>query len=123
MCMSKIRSKDTKPEKVVRKILTKLGFRYRLHNAKLPGKPDIVISKVKTMIFINGCFWHQHEGCSRQAVPKANIKYWEEKLQRNVEKQKKDIKALENDDWKVIVVWECETRKEKSLTEKLQKIL
>ncbi|GIW62202.1 MAG: very short patch repair endonuclease [Patescibacteria group bacterium] len=94
ICMSRIRSKDTKPEKIVKKILTQFGLRYRLHNAKLPGKPDIVISKMKTIFFINGCFWHQHKGCKKQAVPKANIEYWGAKLKRSIEKQKKDIKLL-----------------------------
>ena len=123
ICMSRIRSKDTKPEKTVRKILTQFGLRYRLHNAKLPGKPDIVISKIKTIFFINGCFWHQHKGCKRQAVPKANIEYWGAKLKRNVEKQKKDIKLLRKDGWKVHIIWECETKDENRLIKKLKKIL
>lgn len=123
ICMSRIRSKDTKPEKTVRKILTQFGLRYRLHNAKLPGKPDIVISKIKTIFFINGCFWHQHKGCKRQAVPKANIEYWGAKLKRNFEKQKKDIKLLRKDGWKVHIIWECETKDENRLIKKLKKIL
>lgn len=123
LCMSRIRSKDTKPEKVVRKILTKLGFKYRLHNAGLPGKPDIVISKIKTVVFINGCFWHQHKNCRHQATPKTNVKYWTSKLKRNVEKQKKDIKLLKKEGWKVAIIWECETKNENRLTNKLRKIL
>ena len=123
LCMSRIRSRDTKPEKAVRKILTQLGLKYRLHNTKMPGKPDIVISKIKTIFFINGCFWHQHKGCKRQAMPKANIEYWGAKLKRNVEKQKKDIKLLRKDGWKVHIIWECETKDENSLIKKLKKIL
>lgn len=123
LCMSRIRSKDTQPEKVVRKILTRLGFRYRLHNSKLPGKPDIIISKIKTIFFINGCFWHQHKGCKKQAMPKANIKYWKNKLERNVDKQKEDIRKLKSDGWKVYIIWECQTKNEENLTKKIQKIL
>jgi len=122
-CMSRIRSKNTQPEKVVRKVLTDLGWKYRSHNPKLPGKPDIVISKIKTIFFINGCFWHQHKGCKKQTMPKANIKYWRNKLKRNVEKQKNDIKKLKSDNWKVYIIWECQTKNEKNLIKKIQKIL
>jgi DNA mismatch endonuclease (patch repair protein) len=121
--MSRIRSRDTAPEKVVRKTLTELGARYRLHAKQLPGKPDIVIKKNKTAIFINGCFWHQHKGCKRKTMPKGNRNYWKPKLERNVKKQKADIKTLRKDDWKVGIVWECETRDEDKLKNKLQKIL
>ena len=123
LCMSRIRSKNTKPEIAVRKILTKLGFRYRLHNSKLPGKPDIVISKARKIIFINGCFWHQHKNCAKQAMPKVNREYWRPKLQRNVEKQEQDIKSLRKLGWKVYKIWECQTKNEQKLTQKLLKIL
>ena len=123
LCKSRIRSKSTKPEKIVRIVLTDLGWKYRLHNARLPGKPDIVISKIKTIIFINGCFWHQHKGCRKQAMPKANIEYWKFKLKRNVDKQKEDIKKLKSDGWKVYIIWECQTKNEKTLIKKMQKIL
>ena len=122
-CMSRIRDKDTQPEKIVRKVLTELGWRYRLHVDKLPGKPDIVISKIKTVIFINGCFWHQHKGCRRQSMPKANISYWSRKLKRNVEKQKEDIEALRKAGWKVFIVWECQTKNGNRLTNRIQKAL
>jgi DNA mismatch endonuclease (patch repair protein) len=121
--MSLIRSRDTAPEKIVRKILTEMGARYRLYTKQLPGKPDIVIKKDKLAIFINGCFWHQHKGCKRKTMPKGNRNYWKPKLERNVAKQKADIKALRKDDWKVGIVWECETRDEDKLKKKLQKIL
>ncbi len=123
ICMSRIRSKNTKPEKIVRKILTQFGLRYRLHNTKLPGKPDIVISRIKTILFVNGCFWHQHKGCKRRAIPKANTEYWSKKLKRNVEKQKEDIKLLKKDGWKVYIIWECETKDENRLIKKLKRIL
>ena len=121
--MSRIRSRDTVPEKIVREILTELGSRYRLHAKQLPGKPDIIIKKNKIVIFINGCFWHQHKGCKRKTMPKGNRNYWKPKLERNVVKQKADIKALRKDDWKVGIVWECETREVNKLKRKLQKIL
>jgi DNA mismatch endonuclease (patch repair protein) len=121
--MSRIRNKNTKPEITVRKTLTKLGFRYRLHVSKLPGKPDIVISKAKKIIFINGCFWHQHKNCTRQAMPKANIEYWKPKLHRNIEKQEQDIKSLKKSGWRVYKIWECQTKNEQKLTQKLLKIL
>ena len=123
LCMSKIRSVDTQPEKIVREALRQLGRKHRLHDGRLPGRPDVVIPKSKTIIFINGCFWHQHRGCKRQSMPKANIGYWKRKLQRNIEKQKKDIKALKKLGWKASVIWECQTKNKELLIAKLQKIL
>lgn len=123
LCMSRIRNKNTKPEIIVRKILSKLGFRYRLHNSKLPGKPDIVITKARKIFLINGCFWHQHKNCAKQAMPKVNTEYWRPKLQRNVEKQEQDIKSLRKLGWKVYKIWECQTKNEQKLTQKLLKIL
>jgi len=121
--MSRIKSKNTKPEIIVRKVLTKLGYRYRLHVKILPGKPDIVFSKRKLVIFINGCFWHQHQGCKRQSLPKTNTEYWHNKLQRNIEKQKKDIDELISLKWKVTIIWECDTRNEEVLTTSLKEVL
>lgn len=123
LCMTRIKAKNTKPEIAVRKVLSKLGARYRLHNSKLAGKPDIVIAKVKKIIFINGCFWHQHKNCKKQAIPKANKKYWELKLQRNIEKQVQDIKFLKKQGWKVYKIWECQTNDENKLIQKISKIL
>jgi len=123
LCMTKIKAKDTKPEVAVRKVLAKLGVRYRLHNLKLAGKPDIIIAKPKKIIFINGCFWHQHKNCKKQAMPKANIKYWAPKLQRNIEKQTQDIKTLRKQGWKVYKIWECQTNNKDKLTQKISKIL
>jgi len=108
--MSKIRSKDTKPEMFVRRHLHALGFRYRLHDSKLPGHPDIVLPKWHTVIFVNGCFWHRHEGCKVATMPKSNVEFWTKKFERNVARDIKEHSALEASGWHVIVVWECEVR-------------
>ena len=110
--MSHIRSKDTKPEEIVRKYLFAKGFRYRKNDARYPGKPDIVLPKYHTVIFINGCFWHRH-GCSRSTLPKTNQEYWIPKIQRNVDRDQQNIEALEKAGWQVIVIWECELKKKK----------
>ena len=123
LCMTKIKAKNTKPEIAVRKVLSRLGERYRLHNSKLAGKPDIVIVKTKKIIFINGCFWHQHKNCKKQAMPKANKKYWESKLKRNIEKQAQDIKLLKKQGWEIYKIWECQTNNEDKLTQKILKML
>ncbi len=106
--MSKIRSKDTKPELKVRRILHKLGYRYRLHRKDLPGKPDIVLAKHKAVVFVNGCFWHRHPDWREASRPKTNSRYWEDKLNRNVERDVSNYSLLKQQDWKVIVFWECE---------------
>ena len=121
--MSRIRSKNTSPEKRVRKILTKLGLRYRLHVKQLPGNPDVVIRKSRTIIFINGCFWHRHGGCKRSTMPKENVAYWKPKLDRNVARQKNSIKQLDKDGWRINIVWECETKNENKLVKRLQRTL
>lgn len=108
--MSKIRGKDTKPELVVRKFLFKNGFRYRIHNEKLPGKPDIVLPKYKTVIFVNGCFWHGHSGCKYFKVPTSNREFWIEKISRTKIKDRENIESLESLDYKVLTIWECELR-------------
>jgi len=118
--MSKIRSKDTKPELVFRKALFNKGFRYRMHVKDLPGKPDIVLPKYKTVIFVHGCFWHYHENCSEGRIPDTNSKFWRDKLIKNVERDKKNQKGLEQKGWNVIVVWECEI--EKKLKETLENV-
>lgn len=118
--MSRISGKNTSPELVVRKILFGLGCRYRLHDKKLCGKPDIVIRRLKTVIFVNGCFWHQHKGCRRNSSPKTNIEYWKPKLKRNVEKQKRNIKELEKLEWKTFIIWECETKDKDKLLNLVQ---
>lgn len=106
--MSKIKSKDTNPELKVRKILYKLGYRFRLHRKDLPGKPDIVLPKYKTVIFVNGCFWHRHNNCIEASRPKTNSEYWESKITKTVERDLKKHQILRDEGWKVIVFWECE---------------
>ncbi|MBA4371667.1 MAG: very short patch repair endonuclease [Thermodesulfovibrio sp.] len=114
--MSKIRSKDTLPERVVRKTVHGLGFRFRLHRKDLPGKPDLVFPRMKKVIFVNGCFWHGHK-C--KSTPKSNVEFWEEKLRRNVTRDKKKLRDLRKLGWTPLVVWECRTRN----LEKLEAIL
>ncbi len=111
--MSQIRGKDTKPEEKVRKHLFSQGFRYRKNDKKLPGKPDIVLPKYKTCIFVNGCFWHKHEGCKDFVWPKSNEAYWKAKINGNVERDYRQWQELESLGWNVIVVWECELKKDR----------
>ena len=109
-CMSKIRSKDTKPELALRKALFAKGFRYRVNDRKLPGKPDIVLPKHKTVIFLHGCFWHKHEGCKYAYSPKTNTAFWVDKITSNRERDKINTKKLAALGWNVLIVWECEIR-------------
>jgi len=106
--MSKVKSKDTRPEKMVRSDLHRCGFRFRLHVSGLPGKPDIVLPKYKTIVLVNGCFWHRHPGCRLAASPKQNSSFWEEKFRRNVERDRLVLDQLEKLGWQVLVVWECD---------------
>lgn len=109
--MSCIKGKGTKPEEMVRKYLFSHGFRYRKNDKRLPGTPDIVLPKYKTVIFVNGCFWHGHEGCKYFVWPKNNAGFWKAKILQNIERDKRDFERLENAGWKVIVVWECSLKK------------
>ena len=111
--MSQIKRTNTKPEVVVRKYLFSKGFRYRINDKRYPGRPDIVLSKYKTVIFINGCFWHVHEGCKYFVWPKSNEDFWKMKLLSNKENDRKNIEKLRALGWKVIIIWECELRKGK----------
>jgi DNA mismatch endonuclease (patch repair protein) len=123
--MQQIRSTNTKPELLVRKFLHANGFRYSLHNKKLPGKPDIVLTKYKTIIFIHGCFWHGHKNCKYFVVPKTRTKWWLNKINTNKVNDEKAVKALRKDGWKVITVWECGLKPgkmEKSLAVLLKKL-
>lgn len=110
--MSRIRSKNTKPELLLRSALHQFGYRFRLHRNDLPGKPDIVLPKYNTVIFVHGCFWHYHEDCREGRIPDTNSKFWEEKLLKNVEKDKMNQIKCKELGWKVIVVWECEIERE-----------
>lgn len=109
-CMASIHSKDTKPEMAVRKFLFSKGYRYRLNSPRLPGKPDIVLRKYGTVIFVNGCFWHGHEGCRHYVMPKSNAEFWQSKIDRNRKRDRKNIKLLSEMGWHSIVVWECQLR-------------
>ena len=111
--MSQIKGKNTKPEMLVRRYLHAQGFRYGLHNKKLPGKPDLVLRKYKTVIFVHGCFWHGHEGCKYFTIPKTRTEWWTQKIKRNKELDSQHIEALASKSWKVIVVFECELKKGK----------
>lgn len=116
--MAAVKSKDTKPEMVVRKYLWSRGFRYRVNNPRLPGHPDIVLRKYHTCIFVNGCFWHGHEGCKYFRMPKTNTEFWERKISRNRERDREEQKLLARMGWHCITVWECELkgeRREKTL--------
>ncbi|MDP2414290.1 very short patch repair endonuclease [Daejeonella sp.] len=108
--MSRIRSKNTKPEMLVRKFLHKNGFRYRLHVKNLPGKPDIVLPKYKSVIFIHGCFWHGHEGCKYYVVPKTRTDWWLKKIMTNTSNDLKAEETLLSKGWKIIRIWECEIK-------------
>ncbi|MBX9784221.1 MAG: DNA mismatch endonuclease Vsr [Chitinophagaceae bacterium] len=111
--MSQIRSSNTKPELLVRKFLQAQGFRYSLHNKKLPGKPDIVLRKYKTIIFIHGCFWHGHSNCKYFKIPKTRTQWWTDKIATNKANDVKARKALKKEGWKVMVIWECKLKKGK----------
>lgn len=111
--MSQIKGKDTKPEILIRKFLFSKGFRYRLHDKKLPGKPDIVLPKYKTVIFVHGCFWHGHEGCKYFVVPKTRTEWWLNKINGNKVNDIKNIKLLKKSGWKVIQIYECNLKSSK----------
>jgi DNA mismatch endonuclease (patch repair protein) len=120
--MSRIRSSNTKPEMLVRKFLHANGFRYKLHDKTLPGKPDIVLPKYKTIIFINGCFWHGHANCKYFKIPQTRTQWWLDKINCNKANDAKAVKALKKEGWKVITVWECRLKKEK-IGKTLEKIM
>lgn len=111
-CMSHIRSRDTKPEMIVRRWLWRQGYRYRLNVKQLPGRPDIVLTKLSTVIFVNGCFWHAHEGCDKYRVPLTNVDFWTAKFHRNRERDERNYRLLHKMGWYVLVVWECQLSKE-----------
>ncbi len=126
--MSRIKGKDTKPEMLVRTFLHANGYRYKLHDKTLPGKPDIVLPKYQTVIFVHGCFWHGHKNCRYFVIPKTRTQWWTDKINRNKANDEKAVKALKKDGWKIIIIWECELKIEKigkclrKLLEKLNNI-
>jgi DNA mismatch endonuclease (patch repair protein) len=123
--MAKVKGENTTPEIIVRKLLFSMGYRYRLHRKDLPGKPDIVLPKYKLVIFVHGCFWHGCPVCKHAQIrPKDNSDYWNRKLDKNKERDKKNEKELKNLGWDVVIIWECETKKKKlnNLTDKISSI-
>ena len=118
--MSRIRGKDTAPEKAVRSLLNQLGFRFRLHRRDLPGRPDIVLPKYRSVVLVHGCFWHRHPRCKYAYEPKSRVEFWQRKFRRNVERDREVREQLETLGWRVLVVWECELKNEEALARRLQ---
>jgi DNA mismatch endonuclease (patch repair protein) len=125
--MSRIRSKNTKPEKRLRSLLHRVGYRFRINVKRLPGSPDIALPKYRTIIFVHGCFWHRHTGCKYAYTPKSRIEFWENKFRNTIERDQKKANALEASGWQVLVVWECELKNNPqvvlmSIIEKLKEV-
>ncbi len=120
--MSRIKSRDTKAELIVRRLLHRKGYRFRLHKKKLPGSPDIVLPKYKMVIFVHGCFWHRHEECKYAYFPKSRESFWQEKFRQNIKRDQDAEKALLQLGWQVYIIWECETKNVKTLEATLNKI-
>ncbi|MGY6661225.1 MAG: very short patch repair endonuclease [Glycocaulis sp.] len=123
--MAAIRSKDMKPERIVRSLVHGMGYRYRLHRKGLPGKPDLVFGPKRRVIFVHGCFWHQHEdpACKITRKPKSNLGYWNEKLSRNMARDQRNQAELEGQGWSVLIIWECETKDAEALKAMLKRFL
>lgn len=121
--MSRIRGADTKPERIVRSVLHRNGFRFRLHQIDLPGRPDIVLARYRTVIFVHGCFWHRHKGCQFAYSPKTRKKFWEDKFAANVSRDDRKRRELRAFGWRVLTVWECETRDQSKLAGRLNRLL
>ena len=121
--MSRVRGRDTKPEMIVRRALHAMGYRFRLHRRDLPGSPDLVLPSRSVALFVHGCFWHRHSGCRLASTPKTRTDFWLAKFQRNVARDAANEARLRELGWRVIVVWECETRSPISLEERLRKEL
>lgn len=121
--MSQVKQRNTAPEVAVRKMLFRLGYRFRLHRNDLPGRPDIVLPRHKSVILVHGCFWHQHENCQRAQRPASNVNYWNEKLDRNTVRDRENVAKLNDLGWRVLIVWECELKSRDGVKEKLQAFL
>lgn len=121
--MAQVKGKNTKPELVVRRALHALGYRFRIHRGDLPGRPDIVLPKYKTVIFVHGCFWHRHPDCRKASVPKTRVDFWQQKFDANIARDRKNVSALEDAGWQVLTVWECETKVLGALSSKLDALL
>lgn len=121
--MASIRSRDTKPEVLVRRVAHALGYRFRLHSRSVPGSPDLVFPRLRAVVFVHGCFWHRHTCPTGRKVPKSRLDYWGPKLARNAARDKRTLRALRRDGWRVLVVWECQTRDVERLRERLAAFL
>lgn len=121
--MSKIRGKNTLPEKAVRSLLHQLGYRFRIHRQDLPGSPDIVLPRFRAIIFVHGCFWHRHPGCKYAYTPKSRIDFWLRKFDDNIRRDKQSLQSLRRLGWRVLVVWECQTIDQKTLAKRLNRFL
>lgn len=121
--MSRVRGENTTPELTVRKYLHALGFRYRLHVNELPGKPDIVFPKYRTVVFVHGCFWHRHRGCRYASMPKSNVKFWIGKFNLNVARDKRNAVALRKGGWRCLTIWGCETKLNENLDRLAERIV
>jgi|ERR1041384_8821713 DNA mismatch endonuclease (patch repair protein) len=121
--MSRVKGKNTQPEKIVRTLLHSLGYRFRLHRKDLPGNPDIVLPRHKRVIFVHGCFWHGHEGCPRAARPTTNVDFWNRKIDGNIKRDKKVRKELRSLDWEILIIWQCQTRSTDALRMRIEKFL
>lgn len=121
--MGKIRGKNTKPELQVRSMLHRAGYRFSLHRTDLPGKPDIVLRKYKTVVFVHGCFWHRHKNCKIASTPKSNVEFWQNKFRRNIANDKRHTRALRRQGWHVLTVWECQLKKPEQILRKIERCL
>ena len=121
--MSRIRNKNTKPELIVRSVVHSMGYRYSLHRKDLPGKPDLVLVKHRKVIFVHGCFWHMHTCRYGKVKPETNAKFWQSKREGNVTRDKRNLRKLRREGWKVLIIWECQTRNTKKLINNLKKFL
>lgn len=121
--MSLVRSKNTKPELVVRRVVSRLGYHYRLHQKKLPGNPDMVFSHLRRVIFVHGCFWHRHAACKGDRTPKSRLDFWVNKLQKNRERDLRNLRKLNRIGWRYIVVWECQIKNLDKLARRIERFL
>ncbi len=121
--MAAVHAKDTEPEMVVRKIVHSMGYRYRLHVKELPGKPDLVFSRRRKIIFVHGCFWHRHEACTRASMPKTRVSFWQSKFDANIARDEIVLRSLKKDGWRVMTVWQCELKSVERLTKRLKRFL
>ena len=121
--MSRIQGRDTVPEVVVRRTAHRLGFRFRLYRKDLPGRPDLVFPRFRAIVFVHGCFWHRHDGCRFAYTPRSRVRFWTEKFRQNVARDRRTEDALRNLGWRVMVIWECETRDDAVVVQRLESFL